>query len=61
MLRKHKHIRRTEAYLRMLELDQINLTLQASRFGWSTDIQNQLTNSAMLIRKYQRRLRLIRM
>jgi len=61
MLRKRKHIRRTEAYLRMLELDQINLTLQASRFGWSTDIQNQLTNSAMLIRKYQRRLRLIRM
>ena len=35
--------------------------LQASRFGWSEDIQNQLTNSALLIRKYQRRLRLIKM
>lgn len=61
MTRKRKHIRRTEAYLRMLELDQINLTLYASRMGWSKDIQHQLTNSALLIRKYQRRLRLIRM
>jgi len=61
MIRKRKHIRRTEAYLRMLELDQINLTLYASRMGWSKDIQHQLINSALLIRKYQRRLRLIRM
>ena len=42
-------------------LDNINLSIQASRFGWSDEIQNQLTNSALLIRKYQRRLRLIRM
>jgi hypothetical protein len=61
MIRKHKHIREVEKYLRMLELDQINLTIQASRFGWNDEIQNQLTNSALLIRKYQRRLRLIRM
>jgi hypothetical protein len=60
-IRKRKHIREVEKYLRMLELDQINLTIQASRFGWTEEIQNQLTNSALLIRKYQRRLRLIRM
>ena len=61
MTRKRKHIKRTEAYLEMLMLDQINLTIQASRFGWTDELQHQLTNSAMLIRKYQRRLRLIRM
>ena len=60
-LRKKRHIKTTEAYLDMLMLDNINLSIQASRFGWSDEIQNQLTNSALLIRKYQRRLRLIRM
>lgn len=61
MIRKRKHIREIEKYLEMLMIDQVNLTIQASRFGWTGDIQNQLTNSALLIRKYQRRLRLIRM
>lgn len=61
MIRKRKHIREIEKYLEMLMIDQVNLTIQASRFGWSEEIQNQLTNSALLIRKYQRRLRLIRM
>ena len=61
MIRKYRHIREVQKYLDMLMIDQVNLTIQASRFGWSEEIQNQLTNSALLIRKYQRRLRLIRM
>ena len=61
MIRKYRHIREVQKYLDMLMIDQVNLTLQASRFGWSEEIQTQLTNSALLIRKYQRRLRLIRM
>jgi len=61
MTRKKKHIRQVEKYLTMLMLDQVNLTIQASRFGWDDEIQNQLINTALLIRKYQRRLRLIRM
>lgn len=61
MTRKRKHIREVQKYLDMLMLDQVNITLHASRFGWTTEIQNQLTNSALLIRKYQRRLRLIKM
>lgn len=61
MIRKRKHIKRTEAYLDMLMLDQVNLTLHASRFGWTDEVQHQLTNTAMLIRKYERRLRLIKM
>ena len=61
MIRKYKHIREVQKYLEMLMIDQVNLTIQASRFGWTEEIQNQLTNSALLIRKYQRRLRLIKM
>jgi hypothetical protein len=61
ILRKRKHIREVQKYLEMLMIDNINLSIQASRFGWTDEIQNQLINSALLIRKYQRRLRLIRM
>ncbi len=61
MMRKRKHVREIQKYLEMLMIDQVNITLHASRFGWSEDIQKQLTNSALLIRKYQRRLRLIKM
>jgi len=61
MMRKRRHIREIQKYLDMLMIDQVNITLHASRFGWSEDVQNQLTNSALLIRKYQRRLRLIKM
>jgi len=61
MIRKRKHIREIQKYLNMLMIDQVNMTIQASRFGWTPEIQNQLSNSALLIRKYQRRLRLIKM
>ena len=61
MTRKRKHIREIEKYLEMLMLDQVNLSIYASRFGWSEQLQNQLVNTALLIRKYQRRLRLIKM
>lgn len=61
MIRKYKHIRELEKFLEMLMIDNVNLTIQASRFGWTEDIQNQIMNSALLIRKYQRRLRLIKM
>ena len=61
MTRKRKHVREVQKYLDMLVIDNVNLSIQASRFGWTDDIQNQLTNSALLIRKYQRRMRLIKM
>jgi len=61
MTRKRKHIREVQKYLDMLMIDNVNLSIQASRFGWTDDIQKQMTNSALLIRKYQRRLRLIKM
>jgi len=61
MIRKGRHVRELQKYLDMLMIDNVNLSIQASRFGWTNDIQQQLTNSALLIRKYQRRLRLIKM
>ena len=61
MIRKRRHVRELQKYLDMLMIDNVNLSIQASRFGWTNDIQQQLTNSALLIRKYQRRLRLIKM
>ena len=61
MIRKRKHLRELQKYLDMLMIDNVNLSIQASRFGWTNDIQQQITNSALLIRKYQRRLRLIKM
>jgi hypothetical protein len=61
MTRKRKHVRELEKFLEMLMIDNVNLSIQASRFGWSEDIQKQLINSALLIRKYQRRLRLLKM
>jgi hypothetical protein len=61
MIRKYKHIREVQKYLDMLMIDNVNLSIQASRFGWTTELQDTITNNALLIRKYQRRLRLIRM
>jgi phage tail tape-measure protein len=61
MTRKRKHVRELEKFLSMLMIDNVNLTIQASRFGWTEDFQKQIINSALLIRKYQRRLRLIKM
>lgn len=60
-LRKKRHIRETQKFLDMLVIDNTNLSIQASRFGWTNEIQNSITNNALLIRKYQRRLRLIMM
>ena len=59
-LRKKRHIREVQKFLDMLMIDNVNMSIQASRFGWTPELQRQLTNSALLIRKYQRRLRLIK-
>jgi len=61
MIRVYKHIREIRKFLEILHLDSINLTIQASRFGWTDELQKSITNNALLIRKYERRLRLIRM
>ena len=61
MTRVYKHKREIQKFLEVLVIDNVNLCIQASRFGWTTELQNTITNNALLIRKYERRLRLIRM
>ena len=61
MIRVYRHTREICKFLEMLHLDSINLTIQASRFGWNEELQKSIVNNALLIRKYERRLRLIRM
>lgn len=61
MLRKRNHIHSLEAYIESLNVDIINLSIHASRFGWNDEIKDSITNNANLIRKYERRLRLIKM
>ena len=41
-LRKKRHIRELQKYLDMLMIDNINLSIQASRFGWTPELQHQL-------------------
>ncbi len=61
MTRVYKHKREIQKFLEVLVIDNVNLCIQASRFGWTTELQNTITNNALLIRKYERRLRLIQM
>ena len=37
-LRKRRHIKTTQAYLDMLMIDNVNLSIQASRFGWTPEL-----------------------
>lgn len=61
MTRVYKHKRQIRKFLDALIVDNVNLSIQASRFGWTSELQNTITNNALLIRKYERRLRLIKM
>ena len=61
MIRIYKHIKRLRNYLSTLHIECINLSIQASRTGWNADLQKSITNNALLIRKYERRLKLIKM
>ena len=61
MIRVYKHKRELQKFLDALIVDNVNLSIQASRFGWTNELQNTITNNALLIRKYERRLRLIKM
>jgi hypothetical protein len=61
MIRTFKHIRTLNSFLTTLHLDNLNLTIRASRDGWDEELQKSIVNNALLIRKYERRLKLIKM
>jgi len=61
MIRTFKHIRTLNSFLTTLHVDNLNLTIRASREGLDEELQKSIVNNALLIRKYERRLKLIKM
>ena len=61
MIRIFKHIASIKRFLSSLQIDNINLTIRASREGWDEQLQKSIVNNALLIRKYERRLKLLKM
>ena len=61
MIRVFKHIASVKSFLSSLQIDNINLTIRASREGWDEPLQKSIVNNALLIRKYERRLKLLKM
>jgi hypothetical protein len=61
MIRVFKHIASVKSFLSSLQIDNINLSIRASREGWDEQLQKSIVNNALLIRKYERRLKLLKM
>ncbi len=61
MIRVFKHMGTLKNYLAGLHVENLNLTIRASREGWDEELQKSIVNNALLIRKYERRLKLIKM
>jgi hypothetical protein len=61
MIRIFKHMASIKKFLSSLQIDNINLTIRASREGWDEQLQKSIVNNALLIRKYERRLKLLKM
>ena len=61
MIRVFKHIASVKSFLSSLQIDNINLSIRASREGWDGQLQKSIVNNALLIRKYERRLKLLKM
>ena len=61
MIRVFKHIASIKNFLSSLQIDNINLTIRASREGWDEQLQKSIVNNALLIRKYERRLKFLKM
>lgn len=59
-LRKRKHIQRVHAYIADAHWELINITISASQVGWTEETTAVVLNYANLIRKYERRLKLLK-
>lgn len=61
IFRRQRHLKFVESYLTDLQLDTLNTVIQAQVYcNWCDDIIDHLNSNANLIRKYQRRLKLLR-
>lgn len=60
LLRKFKHKQYLRAYVNDLRWESLNIIIVASRTEWNKEITNVLNNNALLIRKYERRMRWVK-
>lgn len=60
ILRKRKHIKYLEGVIRDMHWEIINTTMQSTNVGWTDNTTRYMVNCATLIRKYERRLKLLR-
>ena len=58
LFRKRRHLNYVRDYLHKLHFDTINTVIRAEvESNWSKGVTKHLNNNAVLIRKYQRRLK----
>jgi len=60
ILRKRRHIRYLQDTIRDMHWEIINTTMQSTNVGWTENTTEYMVNSARLIRKYERRLKLLK-
>jgi beta-N-acetylglucosaminidase len=59
-IRKYKHISYLQSTIRDLHWEIINATMQSTNIGWTENTTKYMVNCAKLIRKYERRLKLLK-
>jgi len=58
LFKRKRHLNYVKNYLHQLQFDTINTVIKAEvESDWSKEITKHLNNNAVLIRKYQRRLK----
>lgn len=60
ILRKRKHLRYLQDTIRDMHWEIINTTMQSTNVGWTQQTTEYMVNTARLIRKYERRLKLLK-
>lgn len=60
ILRKRRHIRYLQDTIRDMHWEIINTTMQSTNVGWTQQTTEYMVNTARLIRKYERRLKLLK-
>lgn len=60
LLRKVKHKQFLRAYVSDLRWESLNIMIVASRTEWNEEIIKVLNNNALLVRKYERRMRWVK-
>ncbi len=60
IIRKRKHISYLSSTIRDLHWEIINCSIQSTNVGWTDGTTSYIVNCANLIKKYERRLTLIK-